>query len=236
MKKRSMKAFIGATCLAAIFAASPASAETPNVRVEINGVNIYSPANRLDLQTQTTYVDVAAYTTLVGKTYKYDKKKKTVTINGKTLKAKVYDGVPTAAIRDIAEATGGEQVSYKNRKAYVLDLPDGVVQVTPVVPGMGEHWAKPQDLPAGPIYGVYEGRLVFIEQMLSQEEFASGKTWTNIAGMRGLPSPSVEHSDIEFQPTGHEGFTNPHYDLHHYFTTHAEHLKFGPASPGTHEH
>jgi hypothetical protein len=31
----------------------------------------------------------------------------------------------------------------------VAQLPPGTVKISPVVPGMGEHWAKLQDLPLG---------------------------------------------------------------------------------------
>ncbi|MGO4888044.1 hypothetical protein ACJ2A9_09825 [Anaerobacillus sp. MEB173] len=41
-------------------------------------------------------------------------------------------------------------------------------------------------------------------------------------GMRGLPSPLINHTNIEFLPEGHEGFEVPHYDIHHYFVTPSE--------------
>lgn len=33
--------------------------------------------------------------------------------------------------------------------------PEGVVQISPCVPTMGEHWANPANLPMGPIYTVH---------------------------------------------------------------------------------
>ena len=38
-----------------------------------------------------------------------------------------------------------------NLSAAAHEMPAGAVQVSPVVPGMGEHWAEPADLPFGPI-------------------------------------------------------------------------------------
>ena len=89
---------------------------------------------------------------------------------------------------------------------------------------MGEHWANPQagDLPTGPIYGVYNGKLVFLEYMVAQEDFVKGINHANVSGMKGVPSPAVVQMDIEFQPHGHEGFEVPHYDIHAYFITEEE--------------
>lgn len=99
-------------------------------------------------------------------------------------------------------------------------LPEGTVQVSPVIPGMGEHWANPGDLPLGPIYCVYEGKVVCLEFMISQEEFSAGKSWTDLSGIPGLPP--VNHVNIGFEANGHEGFEVPHYDMHLYFIDPAE--------------
>jgi hypothetical protein len=106
---------------------------------------------------------------------------------------------PTAWIQDLAAAVGAQKISWDAGmlEAYVLVLPEGSIKLTPVVPAMGEHWAKPQDMPIGP----------------------KGSSHTNLGGMKGVPSPSVVQSDIEFQQHGHEGFEIPHYDIHAYFIT-----------------
>ncbi|MBD0379521.1 hypothetical protein ICC18_05290 [Paenibacillus sp. WST5] len=102
-------------------------------------------------------------------------------------------------------------------------MPKGTVQLEPVViPAMGEHWANPTDLPSGPIYGVYNDKLVFIEYMISQQDFQDGKSFENLQGMKGLPSPPIVQSDIGFMPKGHPGFEIPHFDLHYYFISDEE--------------
>lgn len=55
--------------------------------------------------------------------------------------------------------------------------------------------------------------------MIDQKAFVEGKSFTNLKGMKGVPSPAVVQTDIEFQPTGHAGFEIPHYDIHMYFIT-----------------
>lgn len=105
-------------------------------------------------------------------------------------------------------------------------VPDGVVQVSPTVPAMGEHWANPADLPLGPIYCVHKGKIVCLEFMIAQEDFAAGKSWPTLTGMDGLPP--VDHVSIAFEPRGHEGFTVPHYDIHMYFLSPEEVAKIQP--------
>lgn len=97
-------------------------------------------------------------------------------------------------------------------------LPEGVVQLSPTVPKMGEHWGNPKDMPLGPIYCVHEGKIVCLEFMISQADFAAGKSWTTLASaVKGLPP--LDHLSIFFEEKGHEGYEIPHYDLHMFFIT-----------------
>jgi len=105
-------------------------------------------------------------------------------------------------------------------------LPEDVIQISSVVPAMGEHWANPATLPLGPIYCVHEGKIVCLEFMMSQQDFADGKSWPDLAGIPGLPP--VNHTHIGFQPHGHEGFEVPHYDIHMYFLSPEDVVKIQP--------
>lgn len=107
-------------------------------------------------------------------------------------------------------------------------LPKNVVQISPVIPGMGEHWADPKDLPLGPIYGVSEGRVIFLEFMIDRATLAQGKSFTELASKAGIKLPPVDHMDIDWEPKGHHGFVVPHYDIHLYFVPHAMHMAIKP--------
>ncbi len=107
-------------------------------------------------------------------------------------------------------------------------LPDNVIQISETVPGMGEHWAEPSTLPLGPIYCVHEGKIVCIEFMMAQEDFQNGMSWPVLTGFDGLPP--VNHTNISFEPEGHEGFTVPHYDVHLYFLSPEEMAQVQPNS------
>ncbi len=91
---------------------------------------------------------------------------------------------------------------------------------------MGEHYADPKNLPLGPIYGVSNGKVIFSEFMMTQDEFTSGKSWEDLKVAKGIGS--VNHVDIHFEPQGHEGFKIAHYDIHMDMVPHAVHMRIKP--------
>ncbi len=121
-----------------------------------------------------------------------------------------------AAVPAAAAQVSPERIKSVLAKMPSLDrLSGGIRQVSPVVPAMGSHHASPETLPLGPIYCGYEGKIVCLEYMISQEDFKAGKTWMNLPTAKDLPP--VDHVNIQFEPQGHEGFAVPHYDVHIYF-------------------
>jgi hypothetical protein len=112
---------------------------------------------------------------------------------------------------------GGDFGSVTGELPSVADLPPGTVKVSPPIPGMGEHWAKPSDLPLGPIYCVMGGKVICAEFMIERQAFVDGKSFERLSlGMKGK-LPAVNHLEVTFMPHGHEGYEVPHYDLHMYF-------------------
>ena len=99
-------------------------------------------------------------------------------------------------------------------------LPEGIVQISPFIPGMGEHWANPKDLPFGPIYCVMNGRVTCMEYMISQADFAAGKSFELLRPwFDGVEQPAIDHMEFNFEPHGHAGYEVPHYDVHMYFVS-----------------
>jgi hypothetical protein len=95
-------------------------------------------------------------------------------------------------------------------------IPADALLVSPCIAGMGEHWADPKNLPLGPIYGVWQGKPVFTEIMVSVKQLQQGFSYANI---HALPGYAIDHIDFNFEPNGHEGFPVPHYDLHAYYVS-----------------
>jgi hypothetical protein len=119
------------------------------------------------------------------------------------------------AVAAFGLATAAQAANTRDSLPGVDMLPEGVIQLSGVVPNMGEHWANPADMPLGPIYCVHEGKIVCLEFMMAQEDFAAGVSWPALAGIDGLPP--VDHINISFEEHGHEGYEIPHYDMHFYF-------------------
>ena len=132
------------------------------------------------------------------------------------------------AQQDAPPAPTPDQLQAMAERAENLGLPEGVIQISPCVPTMGEHWANPADMPLGPIYGVMGDEVVFVEIMPSQEDFAQGKSWLEV--LVPVADKTIHHVDFEFLPGGHEGYEVPHYDIHAYFVPHEDHVAFCPPS------
>ena len=109
-------------------------------------------------------------------------------------------------------------------------IPENARMLSPCIATMGEHWADPKTLPTGPFYGVWQGRPVFSEVMVSVSQLESGFAYDNL---RALPGFAIDHVDIEFEPHGHPGLTVPHYDIHAYYVSPAEQAKICPT--GVHD-
>lgn len=217
-----------ATVGASTAAAHSNHAKAQPLSILVNGVEVQSTANHM--WKGKIYVSVSQFAKLFDKDATISADHKSVQFNGSTITdVRLQGGEMTAWIRKLADAVEAQNISWdaSSNEAYVLALPKGSVQITPVVPAMGEHWSNPEagDLPTGPIYGVYKGKLVFLEYMVAQEDFKAGKNHVNLAGMKGVPSPAVVQFDLEFQEHGHEGFEVPHYDIHAYFITEEEQQK-----------
>jgi hypothetical protein len=95
-------------------------------------------------------------------------------------------------------------------------IPADAVKVSACIASMGEHWASLKNLPMGPIYGVWQGKPVFTEMMVSVKQLQQGFSYADI---HALPGYTIDHVDFEYEPNGHEGFPVPHYDIHAYYVS-----------------
>ncbi len=109
-------------------------------------------------------------------------------------------------------------------KVRPAGIPAGYMLVSPCVQTMGDHWADLKNMQA-PIYGTYDGKVVFSEIMVPKSEFERGFNYTDLTA---LPGHTINHVDIEYHPHGHEGMPIPHYDIHAYYVSHATHMHYCP--------
>ena len=110
--------------------------------------------------------------------------------------------------------------------AHPKGLPADVIPVAGCIPAMGYHYVNQKNWPTGPIYGYYNGKPVFTEVMLTKAAFES-KAGVNMDEiLKPLPGYHINHVDIWYEPNGHPGMTVPHYDIHAWYISHAEHMTF----------
>jgi hypothetical protein len=212
-----------------------AKSSSPGLNLNLNGsvVSDFQPY----LSNDHIFVSVEKFSDFYHLKFSWDPQTKTLklgkdvvdTDNGKAIMVK---NVLTASIKSMAKAIGGKhfEMGWDNpsRTLNLTILPEGTVMLTPAVPQMGEHWANPNHMPMGPIYGLYKGKLVFIEIMPAKD---LDKTVHDIPGNK-VPIPNnIDHFDIDWNPEGHEGYAVPHYDVHLYFINRDEQNKIMPDEP-----
>lgn len=90
-----------------------------------------------------------------------------------------------------------------------IALPPDAMQIQSCANNKGALYIKPADIPVGPVYMYNNGKVIGIEFMLSKEEFLSGKNYKYLSGL-GI---KVDHINIGFLSSGHEGYTSPHYHV-----------------------
>ncbi|MGC1380328.1 MAG: hypothetical protein WA814_04820 [Candidatus Baltobacteraceae bacterium] len=95
-------------------------------------------------------------------------------------------------------------------------IPADALMLSPCIATMGEHWGNPKDMPLGPIYGVWQGKPVFTEIMVSVDQLQRGFSY---ADLHALPGYTIDHVDFKYEPNGHPGLPIPHYDLHAYYVS-----------------
>lgn len=67
------------------------------------------------------------------------------------------------------------QEPVKPQAKKIVTLPPGAVKISECVPDMGDHWVRPQDIPGGPYYVVYQGKVVSVEYMFKPEDIPGQK-------------------------------------------------------------
>jgi hypothetical protein len=131
-----------------------------------------------------------------------------------------------------------------------ITIPSDVVKISGCIPFEGEHWVRTQDLPRGPFYVTYNGKLTAFEYMFNPEEIP-GKDVANMSfpqlithmqtnklelkdvvnNLQSLPfdlkNATYTYSDLHWTAP-HAGQLKPHFDLHFYVQSREEMKKVCP--------
>jgi hypothetical protein len=129
-----------------------------------------------------------------------------------------------------------------------ITLPKNLVKISGCLPYMGEHWIEPQNIPRGPYYVTYNGKITAIEYMYKPEEIPGQTVATaSPSGLiKYMQDNKISYADLfknnfVFDISGlkvkfmeltwsppHAGFITPHYDMHYYFISKEESEKICP--------
>jgi hypothetical protein len=110
-----------------------------------------------------------------------------------------------------------DQETSNQAKVQEFKLPIDASEIQQCATGKGTLYARPQDVPYGPVYMVYSGKVVGIEYMVEREEFLKGE------GMKHLPVQHVpvDHVNVGILEEGHAGFPGQHFHIDLYTISHA---------------
>lgn len=104
--------------------------------------------------------------------------------------------------------TNGKKAGSAALASAQLKVPTDATMTAQCAEGEGTQYVKPSNIPMGPIYNVWKGKVTGIEYMLGQSEIANSKT-LDLA----LQNQKYDHIDVMYEPSGHAGFTEPHYHV-----------------------
>ncbi|CAN5199702.1 hypothetical protein BH09PAT2_BH09PAT2_03250 [soil metagenome] len=135
------------------------------------------------------------------------------------------------------------------QEQQIPTLPPGAVKLSECVPYEGEHWVLPKDLPYGPFYSTYNGKLISTEYMFTEEEIP-GKEGSKMSyedTLKFMRAKNLTFGDIVksslfgFDMFGHKyktfdihwsaphaGLAVPHFDAHFFLVDKAEQQKICP--------
>jgi hypothetical protein len=95
----------------------------------------------------------------------------------------------------------------KSQKDFKLPL--DAVEIQQCATEKGALYARPQNVPGGPVFMVHNGKVVGIEYMVEKNEFLKGE------GMKYLSAKdaTVDHVNVGILEEGHAGFPGQHFHV-----------------------
>lgn len=120
----------------------------------------------------------------------------------------------------IASSTGAAGYYYGRSKiqqpvatpapAPDLTVPADATILAQCAKGRGTQYALPKDIPLGPVYNVYQGKVIGLEFMIGRDDLLSAnKNYLNLP----LFGQKYDHINIGLLSQGHAGYPVPHYHV-----------------------
>ena len=91
-----------------------------------------------------------------------------------------------------------------------LEVPKNATVIAECAIGRGKQYVLPEDIPTGPVYNVWDNKVIGLEFMVGRDELLSeNKTLVNLP----LNGAVYDHINIGLLSGGHSGFPQPHYHV-----------------------
>lgn len=111
-----------------------------------------------------------------------------------------------------------KQVSAAQASAETLKVPAGATIIAQCAKGRGTQYVLPKDIPHGPVYNVYQGKVIGLEYMIGKDDLADNKSFLSLP----LFNTNYDHIDVGLLSQGHAGYPEPHYHVDLYNVTPAQ--------------
>lgn len=91
-----------------------------------------------------------------------------------------------------------------------LSIPVDATEISKCAVGRGAQYATPKDIPLGPVYNVWQGKVIGIEFMVGKDALINQNlSYLNLP----LKNQKYDHVNIGLLSQGHAGFPEPHYHV-----------------------
>lgn len=114
-------------------------------------------------------------------------------------------GQETSEQHEEATETDGQD----GHSGSTLEVPDDAQVINECAARRGKQFVKPEDIPFGPVYGVWEDEITSVEYMLGKEDFLGGTDYNDV----DLMGAEYDHMDVGLLSEGHAGYPEPHYHV-----------------------
>lgn len=91
----------------------------------------------------------------------------------------------------------------------VLEVPENAQVINECAEKRGKQFVEPDNIPFGPVYGVWEGEITSVEYMLGKEDFLGGEDYLDV----DLMGAKYDHMNVGLLSEGHAGYPEPHYHV-----------------------
>jgi hypothetical protein len=97
-----------------------------------------------------------------------------------------------------------------SEQAHVLEVPKNATIISECATGRGKQYVLPKDIPGGPVYNVWNNKVIGVEYMVGKDELLlQNKNYLNLP----LNGVAYDHLNIGLLSQGHSGFPSAHYHI-----------------------